>query len=301
MDTGTRLLRLIGADDIRESPERFFMRDRCGFFICTQGAGRLSFFNRDHPVSRGCVALFHPFVKVTFRDVSDDIAGFWAMRDLSGALQVINQVLGVENIEAIKTEPVVGMEKGMFDTLLAKIDRYLDECDALEHEIATTEVCRPICRALLTSHDDMLMLDILNRYFLTRSRPVRPTTGHDIVFQKFMMDLQENYTTHRDTMFYARRSSLSPKYFSTVIRNVSGAPPLEWIVQTVISVAGNLLLDTRKSIKDIAAELGFPSQAFFCAYFKRYTTLSPKTYRARHGLRQPTPALNDQPDITPET
>lgn len=287
MNTGTRLLRLIGADDIRQKPERFFMRDQCGFFICTQGAGRLSFFNRDHPVSRGCVALFHPFVKVTFRDFSDDSAGFWGMRHLSGALQVINQVLGVENIEAIKTEPVVRMENGLFDTLLAKIDRYLRECDTLEHEIATTEMCRPICRALLASHDETLMLDILNLYFLTRSEPVRPTAAHDIVFQNFMMDLQHHYTTHRDTMFYARRSSLSPKYFSAVIRNVSGAPPLEWIVQTVVAVAGNLLLDTRKSIKDIATELGFPSQAFFCAYFKRYATLSPKAYRAAHGILKP--------------
>lgn len=286
MNAETRLLRLTGAHDIKQTPERFFMRDQCGFFICTQGAGWLSFHNRDHPVSRGCLALFHPFVKVTFRDVSDDIAGFWGRRDLSGALPVINQVLGVENIEAIKTEPVVTLGNGTFAALLEKIDRYLHECDALEHEMGATEVCRPICRALMASHNESLMLDILNRYFLTRSEPVRSTTGHDIVFQNFMMDLQRHYTGHRDTMFYARRSSLSPKYFSTVIRNVSGAPPLEWIVQTVIAVASTLLLDTRKSIKDIAAELGFPSQAFFCAYFKRYTTLSPKAYRASHGIQK---------------
>lgn len=260
------------------------MLDQCGFFICTEGTASVSFFNKCHIVKAGALALFHPFVKVVFRNISNDLKGYWGEVDLSKALPVINQVLSVENIETIKSEPVVYIKSTVFSNLISKVEEYLKECDELEREIATTEICRPICNALLKSRNETLMLDVLNRYYLTKSKSVLHTTGHDLVFQKFMMDLQKNYTTHHDTMFYARRSSLSPKYFSAVVKQVSGAAPIEWIIQTIIAVAQNYLTDTSMTIKEIASTLGFPSQAFFCKYFKRYTSYAPKEFRMNHTI-----------------
>ena len=282
MDTPAQLLHLIDEEDIRQSPEKFFMLDQCGFFICTEGSASVSFFNKSHAVKSGTLALFHPFVKIVFREISSDLKGYWGEVDLSKALPVINQVLSVENIETIKSEPVVYIKNSVFSNLILKVEDYLNECDELEREIATTEICRPICKALLKSRNEALMLDVLNRYYLTKSKSVLHTTGHDLVFQKFMMDLQKNYASHHDTMFYASRSSLSPKYFSAVVKQVSGAAPIYWIIQTIIAVAQNYLTDTPMTIKEIASMLGFPSQAFFCKYFKRYTSYSPKEYRINH-------------------
>lgn len=284
MDIHKRLLRQIEVEDIRQSPEKFFMLDQCGFFICTEGSASVSFFNKLYMVKPGALALFHPFVKIVFRDISEDLKGYWGEVDLTKALPVINQVLSVENIETIKSEPIVFIESNVFSNLISKMEDYLKECGELEQEVATTEICRPICNALLKTKDEAIMLNVLNRYYLTKSQSVLPTTGHDIVFQKFMMDLQSNYADHHDTMFYARRSTLSPKYFSAVIKSVSGAAPLEWIIQTIISVAQNYLTDSSMTIKEIASTLGFPSQAFFCKYFKRYTSYSPKEYRKKHRI-----------------
>lgn len=284
MDTPTRLLHPIDEEDIRQSPEKFFMLDQCGFFICTEGSAAVSFFNKSYMVKPGALALFHPFVKITFRDFSADLKGYWGEVDLNKALPVINQVLSVENIETIKSEPIVYIKNNVFNNLILKVEEYSQDCDELEREIATYEICRPICKALLKTRNEAMMLDVLNRYYLTKSKSVLPTTSHDIVFQKFMMDLQANYANHHDTLFYARRSSLSPKYFSAVIKSVSGAAPLEWIIQTIISVAQNYLTDSSITIKEIASTLGFPSQAFFCKYFKRYTGYAPKEYRMNHKI-----------------
>lgn len=284
MDFPKRQLHPIDEEDIRQSPEKFFMLDRCGFFICTEGAASLSFFNKSYVVRPGTLALFHPFVKIVFKDISKDLKGFWSEGDLTNALPVINKVLSVENIEAIKSEPVVYIKSDDFKKLIQKVDEYSSDCDELERELATYEICRPICRALLKSLNEAMMLRVLNLYYISKSKSVQSTTGHDIVFQKFMMDLQANYADHHDTLFYARRSSLSPKYFSTVVKNVSGAAPLEWIIRTIISVAQNYLTDSSLTIKEIASALGFSSQAFFCKYFKRYTSFSPKEYRMNHRI-----------------
>lgn len=42
MDTPARLLHVIDEEDIRQSPEKFFMLDQCGFFICTDGSASVS-------------------------------------------------------------------------------------------------------------------------------------------------------------------------------------------------------------------------------------------------------------------
>lgn len=101
-----------------------------------------------------------------------------------------------------------------------------------------------------------------------------------------MMDLQKNYANHHNTMFYARRSSLSPKYFSAVINQVSGTAPMEWIIQTIIAMAQNYLADSSISIKEISSELGFSSPACFCKYFKKYIALSPTEYRQIGSLHE---------------
>lgn len=282
MEANKQSLHLISDEDVRLNPEKFFTADECGFFICMAGCATVSFFNKIYEVKQGSLALFHPFVKIIFRDVSNDLKGYWGEIDIFKALPVVNQVLNVESIEAIKGEPVVHLQGNMFSDLIRKVEEFLKQQRELKQEIATSEICRPICKALLKSANDTMLLDVLNRYYLTKSKTITPTTEHDIVFQKFMMDLQQNYMTHHDTQYYARRSSLSPKYFSTVIRQVSGAAPMEWIIQTIISVAQNYLTDTSMTIKEISSTLGFPSQAFFCKYFKRYTSYAPTEYRIRH-------------------
>jgi len=53
-------------------------------------------------------------------------------------------------------------------------------------------------------------------------------------------------------------------------------------IPTVGATPQDYQTDTSMTIKEIASMLGFPSQAFFCKYFKRYTSYSPKEYRINH-------------------
>ena len=99
------------------------------------------------------------------------------------------------------------IKSDLLGNLISKVEESLRECDELEREMALTEICRPICTALFKSRNEALMLDVLNLYYLIKSKSGISTMAHDIVFQKFMLDLQRNYALHHDTMFYASRSS----------------------------------------------------------------------------------------------
>lgn len=98
-------------------------------------------------------------------------------------------------------------------------------------------------------------------------------------FDKFMRLLESNYKKEHNIKFYAGRVGLSPKYFSLLIKRISGKFATEWIDEYVILEAKNLLKYSPMSVQEISYALNFPNQSFFGKYFKRHTGLSPKAYR----------------------
>lgn len=101
----------------------------------------------------------------------------------------------------------------------------------------------------------------------------------DILVEKFLALVGENYRTHRDPQFYADKMFLTPKHLSKVLKQKSRKSAAEWIEDHVILEAKALLKSTNKSVLQISDELNFPSQSFFGKYFKRRTGISPLEYR----------------------
>ena len=104
-------------------------------------------------------------------------------------------------------------------------------------------------------------------------------TKKDILVEKFLSVVKENYKKERMIEFYSEKLFLTPKHMSKVIRERSGRSAGEWIEDHVMLEAKALLKSTDKTIQQISDELNFPSQSFFGKYFKRREGISPKEYR----------------------
>jgi len=70
------------------------------------------------------------------------------------------------------------------------------------------------------------------------------------------------------------RSVLSERF-----KAVLGKPPIQYLAEWRLQVAGNLLSDGTRSIADIACEVGYESQASFSRAFKRHLGTSPGAWR----------------------
>ena len=111
-----------------------------------------------------------------------------------------------------------------------------------------------------------------------------PRSRQDEVFVKFRDDLQQFAGRERSVQFYADRLCISPKHFSKLIRLSSGKLPMEHIRERVIIEAKALLRIRDLSIREISDRLNFPSDSFFCRYFRQVTGLSPTDYRNQSGI-----------------
>jgi AraC family transcriptional activator of pobA len=77
----------------------------------------------------------------------------------------------------------------------------------------------------------------------------------------------------------AEQLHLSPNYFGDMIKKESGKTALEYIQLKVIELAKEKVLDSERSISEIAYELGFKYPQHFTRTFKNITGHTPNEYR----------------------
>lgn len=116
-------------------------------------------------------------------------------------------------------------------------------------------------------------------YRIRQSEYARVNTRKYEYFKRFFALLATGYKQHRNVNWYAEQLHLSTKYFTSLIRQVSGRTTVDWINDRVIYEAKNLLLYSEMSITEIAYQLNFPSTSFFSKYFKNIVGVNPSEFR----------------------
>ena len=102
------------------------------------------------------------------------------------------------------------------------------------------------------------------------------------LFNAFYDLLINNYKEQHEIAWYAEKLCLTTKYFSGVIRRITGKSAAQWIDEILILHAKRLLFTRRDmNIQQIAFELGFKGNANFCRFFKDQTGLRPSEYRKK--------------------
>lgn len=99
------------------------------------------------------------------------------------------------------------------------------------------------------------------------------------LFKRFMTEVSKDNGMHRAVSYYADILCYSPKYMSSVIKQVSGRTALDWINEYAIEQIKIKLKLSDKSIKEIAESFNFPNQSFFGKYVKAHLGMSPARYR----------------------
>lgn len=77
----------------------------------------------------------------------------------------------------------------------------------------------------------------------------------------------------------ADAAHLSASRFKAKFKEQIGIPPAEYLLRRKIELAERLLADKRRSVTDIAYDLGFSSSQYFATAFRRFTNHSPRDLR----------------------
>ena len=88
---------------------------------------------------------------------------------------------------------------------------------------------------------------------------------------------------------------VSPYHLAHVFKEETGYSPKQYTLRRRLGEAQTLLISTRKSVTDIALEVGFGNPSHFNSMFSKYIGMSPSKYRETYinmaGLTMPPKTL----------
>lgn len=165
--------------------------------------------------------------------------------------------------------------------LLHSTDERMQECIDIYVKMKKKlkEVSNPFRKFVLKAYSNVLCSIALERFI---SNPAEKMSTNDrpmSLYNRFIELVQRDFRRHRTIQYYAEALNISPKYFSTLIKKVSGKSAGKWIDEYVLLEAKALLKSRRYTVQQISGLLSFPNQSFFAKYFKAHTGYTPTQYQ----------------------
>ncbi len=94
--------------------------------------------------------------------------------------------------------------------------------------------------------------------------------------------MEDNYAQHITLDELAHAAGMNRKYFCTFFHSMTLKTPFEYLNSYRVSMAGEWLLGSDRSIADIAVDCGFNDVSYFSKMFRRYVGETPRNYRKNY-------------------
>jgi AraC family transcriptional regulator, transcriptional activator of pobA len=105
-----------------------------------------------------------------------------------------------------------------------------------------------------------------------------------VYFRRFMQLIKSTHSFKKTVEAYADELHISQGHLRRICQTIAGETPKDVITHYFIREAQIALTDVDKSIAQVAYDLSFEDPAYFTRLFKKKTSDSPKTFRAKHGV-----------------
>ncbi|HEX8021234.1 AraC family transcriptional regulator [Mucilaginibacter sp.] len=172
----------------------------------------------------------------------------------------------------IYLDPVVVLterEAKIFELLLGQID------DEFMQPAPSDIVLRAFLQLFLAKASTIKMSAITTR----QDKPEK-----DELMERFRQLLDQHYLDLHKPSDYASLLAVSPDTFTRRCSKYFHKSPSQLIQERLILEAKKQLHLTRQSIKEIAYNLKFQDEFYFSRVFKKFTKVSPQTFRDKTGI-----------------
>lgn len=237
--------------------------------ICRKGTGSLRINFKSWQLYEGAVITVFPndVVLLTSTSIEVEMLQYSASLLREASLQLEQTVYSsLREDRCRQDDPVVSdIINSMFQLL--KVYFRQNDCTCI------TQLVLLQLKAFFIGFHDYLQRNPQYRPDEVKSRRVRE------LFNRFMMLVEKDYKISRDVNYYAEKMSITPKYLTNIVRQVTPHTPKTIIDQYAILQLKSQLHLSRMSIKEIAWQYHFSDVSFFCRYFKRLTGKTPLEFR----------------------
>lgn len=125
-----------------------------------------------------------------------------------------------------------------------------------------------------------LSFNKLPEEYLSSLKMIRARIRYSQQVQLFLNFIRDNYSNSKLTLsMISNASNASPGHLNRLCKDELHRTVIDYLSHYRIKMASSLLLDKNLLIYEIAEQVGFTSQHYFCNAFKKITGQPPKEYR----------------------
>lgn len=242
-------------------------RDDYHFFIVQEmGNSILEIDFERYKIGGQAILYIHPgqvHRMISFKNIS---AGFLAISSESVQpeyLELLQDIAPVKPLSLKKEHLFIFSE---ISTLCVRLSERKDE--RLQHSFL-----KDGCNAFI---------GLVISQYLKQSKSADKLSRSEIITKAFKAILGKNFITAKRPAEYAEHLNITPAYLNECVKNKTGYSVSHHIQQRIILEAKRLLYHSDKSVKEIAAELGYDDYPYFSRLFTNVVGMSALTFRNKN-------------------
>ena len=133
-------------------------------------------------------------------------------------------------------------------------------------------------------HSEEKCVNLLN-YILFELLDADHLRSHNEHVRGILLYIEENFTAPISLRAVAQRAGLTPEYTAAIFKREVGKTLTEYVNEKRLLLARNLIADPKRSLGDVATEVGFENYHYFSRLFTRFFNISPLQWRKRSTQR----------------
>ncbi len=165
----------------------------------------------------------------------------------------------------------------------ASVKTLEDLIDAIKFEMKHTALAH---YEMLVSHLKIFLITVsrLKMAQQPQTTATIPDTKEPFILQDLKTVIEKDFKQKHSASEYAETLNISAKALARMTKNYFNKTLTELISERIIIEAKRELYLTRKSVKEIAHELGYEDEHYFSRFFKANAEISPQGYRETVGF-----------------
>jgi AraC family transcriptional activator of pobA len=240
--------------------------DGHSFFLLESGTVEIDIDFQNYTITAPSVTYVHPD-QVHHTIASENVrVTSWA---------ITNEKLNPEYLKLLEditpAKPLI-LDAATFEVMLEAASLCLKfaerKSDKLYHSLL-----KDSCNALVA---------LVASQYLELAKRTDKLSRFEIVTKAFRELLERNYTAIKRPAAYAQKLNISTPYLNECVKNATGYPVSQHIQQRVILEAKRLLYHSGRSVKEIAAALGYDDYPYFSRLFTKVTGMSALAFRSKN-------------------
>lgn len=242
--------------------------------LCTQGSASINVYMQEYRMKQGELIVLLPKQLVAIKEQSNDFKMNYFM--LSPSL-----IKDVASLTTSRISPLFFIHIGK--------DHY--------HKLTEEEYFRfnsyynltyNRMRSKNAIHEEEYIRNILGLFYLDlynnfKNKIISTKSPQDCrkeeLTHDFFLLIMEHYKENKEVAFYADKLCITPKYLSSVIKEVSSRSAKDWITEYILLEIKYLLTSSNINIQEIATRTNFSNQASLGRFFRKHMDMSPSEYR----------------------